>query len=113
MILPLQVRNGLGKVKKIDSDGDVIVRTDAGPMFAFNPECLEVVDKDTKEEAQTGLFKRGAGVRITVGVDLETMKLWQSECGGWIPEMAEVKEELSKGLNFDCFHCYLYIYIKD
>ena len=92
--MTLQIRKGLGKVKRIDSDGDVIVKTDDGPKFAFNPECLEVVDKDTEDEIDGGLFKKGTGIRIVDHVDLETMKRWQRECGGWLPEMAEVRIKL-------------------
>ena len=87
------MRNSTGKVKRIDSDGDVRVKLNGGPLWAFNPACLAHVDGSYVEETEDvegAMFKKNGGVRIMKDISKEDMMKAQEDFGGWCSEMEQV-----------------------
>ncbi|XP_072040580.1 uncharacterized protein [Amphiura filiformis] len=83
--------NGLGKVLRVDSDGDVWVTTLNGPRWAMNPECIQLAQQsDIKAEKDDGIFKKGQGMQIRDDITVDEMRRLQQEYGGWVPAMAEL-----------------------
>ncbi|XP_072050099.1 uncharacterized protein [Amphiura filiformis] len=83
----------LGKVRKVDSDGDIHVKTDDGPSYYYNPECLVHVSEDEEKDIaddQSAMFKKGDRVLIK-DVPEEEMKKYQKESGGWNNLMTEIR----------------------
>ncbi|XP_072050100.1 uncharacterized protein [Amphiura filiformis] len=82
---------GEDEVKKVDSDGDVYVKTDDVPSYLYNPECLMHVAEDEEEDTaddQSAMFKKGDRVLIK-DVPEEEMKKYQKESGRWMDMMLE------------------------
>ncbi len=76
---------------RVDSDGDIRVSTVNGPRWAWNPKCLERAQRsDMKKEPDTGIFKRGQGVRIRKDITVEQMRNMQQDFGGMAPAMKKV-----------------------